>query len=71
MYRGPETELGYHIKHIYHLEVRQHLFHRISVRPTHGYTYKPLEGMRCCYRNLHAFLQDWRPLESLGNLGGI
>jgi len=52
-------EQGYHKKHTYCLELRQHWFGKITIRPTHGYHYKPLEGMRCTYNGLKSFLRHW------------
>lgn len=49
----------YHQEQKYCLELRQHWFGRISVRPTHGYHYKPLEGMKRSYHSLKSFLIHW------------
>ena len=64
IYIGREDQ-GYHKKHTYCLELRQHWFGRISVRPTHGYHYKPLEDMRCTYRNLKSFFRHWNVIKVL------
>jgi hypothetical protein len=50
----------YHLGQTYILEVQQHWFGRISVRPTHGYKYLPIEDMRHSYYNLRAFFAHWR-----------
>lgn len=63
-YIGRE-QLGYHKKQTYCLELRQHWFGKISVRPTHGYHYKPLEGMRCTYNSLKSFLGQWNVIKVL------
>jgi len=58
IYIGHDSQ-DYHRAQKYCLELRQHWFGRISVRPTHGYHYKPLEGMRRSYRSLKSFLSYW------------
>lgn len=55
-------EPGYNQGQMYFLEVRQHWFGRITIRPTHGYSFKPLHDMRIVYRNLEAFLHSWKVL---------
>ncbi len=56
---------GYHKRHTYCLELRQHWFGKITIRPTHGYHYKPLEGMRCTYQSLRSFLRHWSVVKVL------
>jgi len=57
-----ESEPGYTPGQMYFLEVKQHWFGRITIRPTHGYRFKPINDMRVVYRNLGAFLQSWKVL---------
>lgn len=61
-YIGDTANNGYHAGQVYFLEVRQHWFGRITVRPTHGYRFKPLEDMRLVYHNLEVFLASWNIL---------
>jgi len=51
---------GFHKLQSYCLELQQHWFGRITIRPTHGYNYKPLNDMRHSYVNLRAFLSHWK-----------
>jgi hypothetical protein len=61
-YIGSEPEPGYHAGQMYFLEVRQHWFGKITIRPTHGYRFKPLSDMRLVYHNLESFLGSWKVL---------
>lgn len=60
----------YHRRQKYCLEVRQHWFGRISIRPTHGFHYQPLEDMRRNYRNLKSFLRHWKMVKVIEPLSG-
>lgn len=62
-YIADETEPGYNSGQTYFLEVRQHWFGKITIRPTHGYRFKPLDDMRLVYHNLEAFLASWRVVQ--------
>jgi hypothetical protein len=55
-----QDDHGYAAGQAYCLEVHQYWFGWISVRPTYGYHYRPLEDMRCRYRNLKNFLYHWQ-----------
>jgi hypothetical protein len=45
--------------------MRNRWFGGITVRPVHGYEYKPIEGMHCRYANLRDFLVQWKPTKVL------
>ena len=58
---GRRDDLGFVKNNRYVLEMFQSYFgSRITVRPVHGYEFKPYDGYTVHYMDMGHFLQDWK-----------
>lgn len=59
IFRGRNLGI-YKPRHSYNIEVKHHLFGKVSVRPLHGYANKPLSAVKHTYANIKLFLNEWQ-----------
>lgn len=60
-YLGDEG-IDFHTNQTYQLRIVQHWTKKMTVTATHGYEFKPIEGMQRTYGNLKDLLIEWHIL---------
>ena len=54
-----QSEDGFHYQSSYQLIVKRRWNGRVTAVATHGYLFKPVDGMIRSYESFEAFLHDW------------